>query len=306
MAGVGIVGAEGEGPGHGLRRVLSIAALGQNGPGEHRLHKVALGPLAAAAAHFFVVQQAPGGGAVLRPGKEAQQRGPSAFQIVNAGRGQILPLGAEAHGLLPGHQVQVSGQQIVRGHVQPLGQQAAQGQRPLGAVQRLQVHGRVEVVAGVHVPLHMDGQAGNDEQILRQVHQPGLDHIPAAHHRPARQAQRPVQPAVPDHSAVALHGQAGVTGGGLAVQPLHPPGRAVAVGQGDLPAVHRAGGNAEGHNGAAAPHHIIFAGGKMPVLRFLQADVTGSLQAATGGIRPVPGAGAFVKKGAEVLHQFSM
>ena len=94
--------------------------------------------------------------------------------------------------------------------------------------------------------------------------------------------------------------------GGLAGQPLHPPGRAVAVGQGDLPAVHRAGGNAEGHNGAAAPHHIIFAGGKMPVLRFLQADVTGSLQAATGGIRPVPGAGAFVKKGAEVLYQFSM
>ena len=84
----------------------------------------------------------------------------------------------------------------------------------------------------------------------------------AAHHRPARQAQRPVQPAVPDHSAVALHGQAGVTPAGWPSSPFTRQDGLSLWARGDLPAVHRAGGNAEGHNGAAAPHHIIFAGGK--------------------------------------------
>ena len=56
----------------------------------------------------------------------------------------------------------------------------------------------------------MDGQIGDQQQVPVDVHQAGLRPMLRGHLHPPRQRQGPIQPGSDQHSAVALHAEAGV------------------------------------------------------------------------------------------------
>lgn len=145
-------------------------------PGKHVGKETAQSPLPGTAAHLFIVEEAvdltkTGGG---RGGEKPFQGGICTAEIIDAGRLKEFSLGSDANGLLTGTEDQIGGQDITVLHTEGLGQQVGKGWGPLRTVQRLHVPLKVVVVAFVHIPLLMDGEAGNGQQVTVQMDQAPL------------------------------------------------------------------------------------------------------------------------------------
>ena len=120
------------------------------------------------AAHLLIVKQTVDAGtAALLRRQEALQRREGALQIVQSGRGDIVPPRHAGLGII---EKQVVGQQSVLRHSCRLGDPAAEAAL-FAAVQRLHVHGKVILHAVVGVPVHVDGHVGDQRCRLPQIHQ---------------------------------------------------------------------------------------------------------------------------------------
>ena len=171
MDGVAVVGGEEQAARQGLAAGLGGEAQRLPDAGEHVGEEGAHGPLAGAAAHLLVVEEAVELPEALRAlrAEEPLQGGVGAAQIVNAGGLEEFTLRPDAHRRLPGAEHQIGGQDVPRVHPQLLRQQGGEGGAAAQGVEGLHVLLGVVVVAPVHVPLLVDGQAGDGEQIPVQI-----------------------------------------------------------------------------------------------------------------------------------------
>ena len=300
--GVAVVGGEEQATRQGLAAGLGGEAQRLPDAGEHVGEEGAHGPLAGAAAHLLVVEEAVELPEALRAlrAEEPLQGGVGAAQIVNAGGLEEFTLRPDAHRRLPGAEHQVGGQDVPHVHPQLLRQQGGEGGAAAQGVEGLHVLLGVVVVAPVHVPLLVDGQAGDGEQIPVQIDQTPLHPCRGAHHRPARHGEGPVQPAGAVHAAVSLHRQADVALVPLQRVVFHIEGGRVAVGGGHAPALRGAAGQAEGDQAALVAGGVAaLAGGERPGGALLQAGKARRLQPGGCSGRRVIGAGAVLN----IFHQ---
>ena len=178
-------------------------------------------------ADFLVVEHAQhrdGGG--LMGGQEALGAGEHAGQVVQPGGGQELPCRAPDGAGLVVIQEQVPGHDVLR--LAPGGG----GNLPVEAtlllpagVQGHQVLGGVILGSIVAVPVQVDGHPGDQGHVLLHIHQAHIQAVFPADQHPAGHAQGAVQPAVVDHAAVALGGQADKLAGKFCMVPQPEAGR---------------------------------------------------------------------------------
>ena len=120
-------------------------------------------------------------------------------------------MAAPDRSLFPEVQVEVAAQNLLRPDPQFLCNQLFQSTLfRCAAEQGQHIHLLVEAGVVVDLPVHVDGHAGNQQQIPVQGHQPGGDGVVLFHQHPARHGQGPIHPAGADHAAVALRVQLGV------------------------------------------------------------------------------------------------
>ena len=305
--GVAVVGAEGKALGDALPALILRLAQGLAGGGQHVGQKGAQGPLPGAAAHLFVVEQAPhralvGGGRF----QKALEGGPGAGQIVQPGAEDELTLRAGGGALLAAVEQDVRAQDVLYGAARLGGQQRLVVRRLVaGGEEGLHVRLGVVFMAVVEAPVQMDGRVRHHRKIPVGGDEAGLHPGGGAHQHPAGKAQRPVQPGGADHAAVALGEQHGAAA--LHRRALHPVGGAVGVGGGDAPAGGGGGGLPPRDEAGALPGGVVFpAGGQCPALPLFQAGVAGLFQGFGSGFHRVPGAGAAaneVKQQVRIVHR---
>ena len=254
---------------------------------QHVAQVAARGTHPARGTDLLVVEHRPdrGAGAVGLPGRiqKAQQRRGGTFQIVNARGHEKFTVGADLGRGLAGDELQIAVQNVGGLHTEGLGDEVGQGAAARGAPQRLHIDLRVEGVALVDVPLKVDGQRRDDEQVAVKVHKVALDAVLGLDEGAPADGQRAVQPGGHDHPAVALDAQAAaaVVFNGVG---LDFPRRGVAVAGHDAPAADGVLRHAPRHNGRAVAGRVVaLARLKVPVVGLLQPGEAGCAQPAFGG-----------------------
>src|SRR5699024_3382094 len=113
--GMAVVGAEQQAVCQRAAAILLVFAQSLTGPGQHIRQKAAAGTLPGAAAHLFIVEQAPdptlAGG---RSPQESPQGGPGAAQVVQTGAEQEFRLAAHGLTLVLAVELQVGAQNLRR------------------------------------------------------------------------------------------------------------------------------------------------------------------------------------------------
>ena len=310
MGGVAVVGAEQKAVGQ--RPVFHLGAVGDGfeNPVQHVPQEAALGALPAGGTHLLVIEHGPDGGAgAVRLGgsvDEAQQGGGGAFQVVDAGGHEVLPVGADLGGGLAGHQLEIPVEDVPFLHPQLLAEQVGEGAARLGAPQGLHVDLGVVLVALVHVALHVDGQGRDHQEVPVKVDKAGLHPVGGAHQHPAGHRQGAVQPGGHVHAAVALHAQAAAAvirhGVGLDL-----PARGVAVAGGDAPPADGMGGNAPGHHGGTVAQEVVpLARFQVPVVGLLQTGEARRVQPGRRRGRRMVGGHALLQKFKQIVDHTSI
>ena len=227
-------------------------------------------------------------------GQEALGAGEYAGQVIQPGGGQELPCRAPDGAGLVVIQEQVPGHDVLR--LAPGGG----GNLPVEAalllpvgVQGHQVLGGVILGAVVAVPVQVNGHPGDQGHVLLHIHQAHIQTVFPADQHPAGHAQGAVQPAVVDHAAVALGGQADKLAGKLRVIPQAEAGR-VGVAGGQHKARGAVLGYTKGHQrGSVLGDKILPAGGQGP-LPCRQLGVTLGQQTLPEILHRVEAVGAFL------------
>ena len=132
-------------------------------------------------------------------------------QIVQPGGRYELALRSPDGPRLVVVQHQIPGYHVLRGAVRRSGHlpiEAATASS--GGVQGHQITGRVVLDSIVGLPVQVDGHTGDQGHIPLQIHQTGLQSALPADQYPTRHTEGPIQPAVIDHAAIALGGQADI------------------------------------------------------------------------------------------------
>ena len=149
-------------------------------------------------------------------------------------------------------------------------------------------------MAFVHIPLLMDGEAGNGQQVTVQMDQAPLYTGGRLHHGAPGHGERAVQPRGAVHAAVALHLQTNVTFVSGHRVAFDAEGGGVAVGGSHAPAGQGGGRETEGDETALIPGDVIGAALLQPPLAgLLQSDKSGLFQQRGGATDRVKRAGAF-------------
>ena len=115
--------------------------------------------------------------------QEAPGAAPDAFQIIQRGRGDVFPFHPPDRRLLPNVEIQVVTQNSAAGLLFQLRQQLSRG--VLAAQKRQHIHRRIPLIAIVDLPVHMDGNAGNQQQIPVDIHQTALYALLRLHRHPS-------------------------------------------------------------------------------------------------------------------------
>ena len=285
MDGVGVVGGQQEAAGQqGLEGLLVLpqcqrdAAQGipQTGGG---------GALLGGGADLLVVEDAQHRqAAAFSGGQEALGAAPDAGQIVQLGGQNVLVVGAQHRAASAAVEEQVLPQHILRPDAGGLG-----GQRQNGGIGVL----AAEQGDGVHIgqifhaivgaAVHVDGHAGDHQQVAVYIHQLLGDAVLLPHEQATRDGQGAVEPGSHQHPAVFLGIQPDI-----AVVPqlrvlLELEGRGVAVGRGHHKAAGKPLGYAEGDEaGAAADDEVPAAGLQGPAIPLRERDITRLRQQLSG------------------------
>ena len=274
-------------------------------PLEHVPQESGQSTLLGAGAHLLVVKTAahvdPVGVVAVHQGLHG---GIGALEVVQAGGRDELLLGAPQGGGHPGVEVQVTAHNVLRLHPQFLGDElivAVLSTLP-GGEQGEHVHLLVVLHAGIHVPVHVDGHVGDEQQVPVDVEKPGLHHVALAHQHSASQRQRPVQPAGADHAAVPFRVQLEIAALALELRLLlHLIAGRVAVGGGDLEVVVvQLLAHMEGNDGRAVAGDVILAPlFQSPAVALFQTLIPGLVQHLGELLHRVEAAGAMFN---EVQH----
>ena len=204
--GVGVVGAEHEAGRHRTVEVLIAGADVLRDAVQYIVQEGGSCALLGAGTHFFVVEK---GGNVDGLGAVCVQ---NAFQdaehtllVVQTTRGDELLIAAPDGGLFTDAEEQVTAKDLLFCHLQLGGDQLFQHAFLGGtAQQRQHIHLLVVGSPVVDVAIHVDGYAGDHQQVAVQREQAGSDGIVLLYQYAACHRQRPVHPCGADHAAVAL------------------------------------------------------------------------------------------------------
>ena len=234
--------------------------------------------------------------------QKAPSTAPDAFQIVQRGGGNVLPIRAPDGRLLPDIEIQVVAQNF------PARLPFQFSRQPSGAVfssqQRQHIHRRIPMIPVVDLPVHVNGDAGNQQKVPVNIHQAVL-HAPVRFHRnPPGNRQRPVQPGMQNLPAVAFH--------------RHPKAGPVQfkvlldlkAGSVQMAGTHQEAcrlpfRDSERRQSRAAPLHIVFSAGRQtPVRLFRQAGIAPLFQCSFQKILRVIDAVRGVQKCPQALNLF--
>lgn len=210
--GVGVVGAEHEAGRHRTVEVFIAGADVLRDAVQHVVQEGGSCALLGAGAHFFVVEEGgnvDGLGAVCV--QKAFQDAEHALLVVQTAGGDELLIAAPDGGLFADAEEQVAAKDLLFCDLQLGGDQLFQHAFLGGTAQQGQ-HIHLLVVGSLVVDLavHMDGHAGDHQQVAVQREQSGSDGIVLLYQHAACHRQRPVHPCGADHAAVALGVQLGV------------------------------------------------------------------------------------------------
>ena len=162
--------------------------------------------LLGAGTHFFVVEEGgnvDGAGAV-RVQKTFQDAEHTLLVVQTAGGDELL-IAAPDGGLFADAEEQVTAKDLLFCHLQLSGDQLFQHAFLGGtAQQRQHIHLLVVGSPVVDFAIHVDGYAGDHQQVAVQREQAGSDGIVLLYQHAACHRQRPVHPCGADHAAVAL------------------------------------------------------------------------------------------------------
>ena len=212
MDGVGVVRRDQKALGEPTAIGRLVQAKG-GAEAQQRIRKeIGVSALLGAAAHLLVVKDAEDRRALPFSGlQEALGAGIGALQIVQARRREILLLQTPDRAGCAGIELQVGGDDVLLPGADALGHQGGQALAALGAARQGQ-HVGLHVIALVLVgaAIHVDGDVGDQKEILFQVHQPGHQPIPLPDDHTSGGGEGPIQPGGHQHAAVALHAQLGV------------------------------------------------------------------------------------------------
>ena len=281
---MGVVAGDHKAPRHRPAVVLPVKAQTGVQPLEHIPQEGGAGALLGAGAHLLVVEAGVHGDAVvILPLDHGLQGRVGALQVVQLGGGDELLRRPPDGGGGAAVEVHVGAQDGLLLHAQLLRQEPAVAVLPAlpGGEQGQHVH--LLVVGGpvVHIPVHVDGHAGDDEQIPVKGQEAGGDGASLPHQHTSGQGQGTVHPGGADHPAVALRVQLQVTALSLHLRHLlHLEGGGVAVGGGHLEmVVVQLSPHAEGDEGGAVAGGVVGpALLHRPFFRLPQPLETGGLQ----------------------------
>ena len=303
--GVGVVGAEHEAGCHRAVEVLVAGADVLRDAVQHVVQEGGSRTLLGAGAHFLVIKE---GGHVDGLGaaalQQALQDAEHALLVIQTAGGDELLVAAPDGGLLADAKEQVAAQDLVFGHVQLGGDELFQHAFLGGTAQQGQ-HVDLLVEGGlvVHLTVHVDGHAGDEQQVTVQCHQTGGDGVAVLHQHAAGHGQRAVQPGGADHAAVAFGVQAGVLLAHVKFCVLlDAEAGGVRVGSGHVEAVAlQPGAHAEGDDaGAVAADEIVPAGLQLPLAAFQQLGEARLQQDLPDGCGGVVGGGVAVDEGKQL------
>ena len=259
---MGVVRGEHKAPGDGPVQALPVLAAGEGHPLQHIPQEGGVRALAGQAANLLVVKEGQHRDVLpVLPGQEGLGGGEHALQIVQAGGGDELLLPAEHRALGPAVQVQIPGEDVLRGNAGVLGHHGFQiglaaAQQGQGVLLGVQLHALVDA------PVHVDGHPGDEQQIPADVAEDGLHALLGAHSQPPRHRQGPVGPQCQLHAAVDLRVQLGV----LAIHPhlgglLHLKAGGIPMGGHHGKGAEITLGHLESHEGTHAPDGEVLAAG---------------------------------------------
>ena len=273
--GVGVVGAEHEAGRHRTVEVFIAGADVLRDAVQHVVQEGGSCALLGAGAHFFVVEEGgnvDGLGAVCV--QKAFQDAEHALLVVQTAGGDELLIAAPDGGLFADAEEQVAAKDLLFCDLQLGGDQLFQHAFLGGTAQQGQ-HIHLLVVGSLVVDLavHMDGHAGDHQQVAIQCHQTGYDSAILLHQHTTRHRQRTIHPCGADHAAVALGVQLGVVlpHVDLGVLLDAEAGR-IRMGGGNVEAViFQLVAHAEGDDaGAVAADKVVLAGFQRPLAAFQQ------------------------------------
>ena len=210
--GVGVVGAEHEAGSHRTVEVLIAGADVLRDAVQYVVQEGGSRALLGAGTHFFVVEKGgniDGLGAVCF--QKTLQDAEHALLVIQTAGGDELLIAAPDGGLFADAEEQVAAKDLLFCNLQLGGDQLFQHAFLGGTAQQGQ-HIHLLVVGSLVVDLavHMDGHAGDHQQVAVQREQAGGDGIVLLYQHAACHRQRPVHPCGADHAAVALGVQLGV------------------------------------------------------------------------------------------------
>ena len=282
--GVGIVGGYQKAAGQGSLESLLILPQGQADAAQGVPQECGGRALLGGGAHLLVVEDAQHRqAAAVTGGEEALCAAPDAGQVVQLGGEDVLAVGAQHRAAAAAVEEQVLPQHVLRtdaGGLRGQGQDGGVG--VLGAEQGNGVDVGLILHAVIGIPVHVDGHAGDHQQVTVYVHQLFRDGAVFPHEQAARHGQGAIEPRGHQHAAVFLGVQADV-----AVVPqlrvlLELEGRGVTVGRGHHEAAGQLPGYAEGEDaGAVAGDEVPAAGSQSPAVPLGQGRI--ALRSETGG-----------------------
>ncbi|GFI66453.1 hypothetical protein IMSAG185_02069 [Lachnospiraceae bacterium] len=209
---MGIVRREQEASRQQFQIPASVRAKALRNPPEDILQKCGVRPLPGGASHLLVVKhRAYIDISAGTHGFKSPEGRKSTLQIVQSGRQHKLSVLAQDAAFLPDIQKQVVPQNILPLTARRLRhgfQQSAAFLFPLLLRKQGQhIHLGIIFHAVVHVPVHVDCQIGNHQQILIQIDQPGLYSVLPLHGHTARHGEGAVHPGRKDHCPVLFRVQ---------------------------------------------------------------------------------------------------
>ena len=196
MQRVGVVRGHHEAGGQtGVQR-LAIRTQALRDAADHVREEGGIRALARAAAHLFVVKHTAEIDVPALP--RLQQRpkaGVGALQIVQPRCGDVAVLRAPEPGLHAVVEVEIPPEHVLRGSARDFRDLRLEAAlRGDVAVEGQHVHLRVELAVLVHIPLHVDGQVGNQRRVAPEVHQTAFHALRRAHQHSPGDPQWAVQP----------------------------------------------------------------------------------------------------------------
>ena len=261
---MGVVSGEHHAGSDGGVVLLLRLSQSQGDAAQHIVKQGGIGALFGGAAYLLVVKDTAQRDAMQGFDVAAQKRlqgGVGAFQVIQLGRGDILPIFAPNGAGHPVVEEQVGVQNLLLlypGGAGDLCKESA-GSFPI-PVQGKHIHLRIVFYPVVGLAVHMDGHIGDEHHIPIHLHQPGGNPIAGAHHNPSGYRQRAVHPGGAEHSAIHLGIELGI------VSPHRDfrvgfdlKGRGIAVAGDNLksgPVL--GGGKHEGDDGGKVAGYIVF------------------------------------------------